>query len=323
MIELKIKIKLLLKITVSALFLIYVFVHFDFGAIMSAMLSVNPSFFTASLAVMVLNSLMLALKYKSIMAPSGIHQPISDLFRINLICRFYSTFLTTAVGQGLIRWYISTKKQEGRYKFFAVMLADRFLFLLVLLLAISTAVSTLPNHDLPTNITSIIPYIHLMTALGLLFYLVLNLPVLYHALEKIRPAEQKGVTGNKPAKYVSLLINSLLIYQSQQKVLFTGLLLSILWQALFLFRIFLLIEAMDLSIDFGTISWMASMVLLLQVAPVTLNGLGIRETAYAVFFEMLNLPPEKGVILGILMFSQILFISLLGGVLLWIDRKKR
>jgi len=60
---------------------------------------------------------------------------------------------------------------------------------------------------------------------------------------------------------------------------------------------------------------MASLVLLVQVLPISISGIGLRETAYAFLFEIQDLSPEKGVLLGIVLFSQMLFTSSIGGAL--------
>jgi len=61
--------------------------------------------------------------------------------------------------------------------------------------------------------------------------------------------------------------------------------------------------------------WMASLALLIQVLPISLNGIGLREAAYAFFFRIQDLPPEAGVLIGILLFSQMFFMAAIGGVL--------
>ncbi|MEE9232273.1 MAG: lysylphosphatidylglycerol synthase domain-containing protein [Nitrospirales bacterium] len=91
--------------------------------------------------------------------------------------------------------------------------------------------------------------------------------------------------------------------------------IGLLWQLLFLGRMFLLFHALLLPLGFIDVVWMSSLVLLLQILPISLGGIGVREGAYAYLFTLLNLPPEQGVLIGILFFSQMLLFALIGGIL--------
>ncbi|MBW1849797.1 MAG: UPF0104 family protein, partial [Deltaproteobacteria bacterium] len=72
---------------------------------------------------------------------------------------------------------------------------------------------------------------------------------------------------------------------------------------------------------FPHLAWIASSVLLLQMFPISLNGIGIRETAYAFLFRLHDLPPEKGVLIGMLLFSQVLLMSIIGGIFHLVSRE--
>ena len=50
------------------------------------------------------------------------------------------------------------------------------------------------------------------------------------------------------------------------------------------------------------------------------HDIGLRESAYAYLLSFFNLPPEKGVLIGILFFSQMLIIACVGGVLEFFER---
>jgi uncharacterized membrane protein YbhN (UPF0104 family) len=91
--------------------------------------------------------------------------------------------------------------------------------------------------------------------------------------------------------------------------------LSIVWQIFFICRLLVLIKASSVPLGFLDITWIGSLVLLLQTIPISFAGIGLREGALAYLFSLFNLPPEKGVLIGILFFSQMLIISFVGGIL--------
>ena len=91
--------------------------------------------------------------------------------------------------------------------------------------------------------------------------------------------------------------------------------INILWVVFFTCRVFILGKALGLPIIYLDMVWMSCLVLLLQILPISLAGIGVREGAYAYLFSLFGLAPEKGVLLGILLLSQMALIALIGGVL--------
>jgi hypothetical protein len=105
------------------------------------------------------------------------------------------------------------------------------------------------------------------------------------------------------------------IYLSHGKIVLPCLMITTAWQVFYLIRVYLLSMAIEVPLNFIQMSWMASLVLLLQMVPITLNGIGIRESAYAILFGLFAVSPEKGVLIGLLFLSQMLIVSAVGGII--------
>ena len=84
----------------------------------------------------------------------------------------------------------------------------------------------------------------------------------------------------------------------------------------------MLMLSIEVSIAFVQVCWMASLVLLLQILPISLNGIGLRETAYAFLFKAQGLPPEEGTLVGMLILSQMLVIASIGGVMCFFSKEQ-
>jgi uncharacterized membrane protein YbhN (UPF0104 family) len=91
--------------------------------------------------------------------------------------------------------------------------------------------------------------------------------------------------------------------------------LSLIWQIFFLGRLYVLFKAFALPLGFMDVAWMGSLVMLLQILPISFAGLGVREGAYAYLFTLFHLPPEKGMLIGILFFAQMLIFAGMGAFL--------
>jgi len=307
-----IRYKIIIKIVISSIFIAYIIFKIDIALLAETVLSVNPKYYLISFIIVILNSVVLAQKYKTVMYPSGIYQPLIELIKINFICRFYSMFLTTAVGQSVIRWHFSTKNQEGRLKFIAVMVFERSTFFFALFLAVLISFFVVPS----SNVTIIANYIYPLLSAGLfvilLFYLYLNYSPLYHLINRILPDSKKNI-NNALINNLYGTISTFSTYHKQGQLLIISLCLAFGWHFLFLVRVYLLVLSVQVPLSFMHVAWMASLVLLIQVLPISLNGIGVREAAYAFLFKILDLPPEPGVLLGILLFSQMFLISAIGG----------
>lgn len=306
--------KILIKIVISGIFLAYISFKVDLNLVAEAVLAIQLEYYFIAFIVIILNSIVLAQKYKTVMKPSGIYQPLTELVKINFICRFYSMFLTAVVGQSVIRWHFSTKNQKGRLKFIAVMVFERSTFFFALFLAVAISFLLVPDP----NVTIIAGYIYPLLATGLfllfLFYFYLNYSPFYRLINRILPDSKKNI-DNASINIIYGSIRMFSTYHNQGKLLISALSLALIWHFFFILRVYLLALSAKVPLGFMHLAWMASLVLLIQVLPISLNGLGVRETAYAFLFRLLDLPPESGVLIGILLFSQMFLMSAIGGVL--------
>jgi len=66
---------------------------------------------------------------------------------------------------------------------------------------------------------------------------------------------------------------------------------------------------------FQDVTWMCSLSLLIQLIPISFAGIGVREGTYGYLLSKFSLPLEKGVLVGVLSLSQLLLLSIIGGVL--------
>lgn len=220
--------------------------------------------------------------------------------------------LPTSLGRGVARWYKVTQNKQGRLFFFESTIIERMTqYLTLLLLGLfsffigSSSQEIVEIRSNPYVITSIFFFVSINIA-GILFFF--------------------NPSFNRLAK--SFLKKILAIFINQQKIreffdkykierrslslLLTLFLLSLIWQIAFIGRMYLLFQALSIPLHLFDVAWMSCLVLLLQMIPVTFAGLGLREGAYAYLVTIFNVNPENGVLLGLLFFTQMLFIGVIG-----------
>lgn len=94
---------------------------------------------------------------------------------------------------------------------------------------------------------------------------------------------------------------------------------SFVVQSIVVLRLFFLFLAVGLTLPWQTTLWAGSLIVFLQSLPITLSGIGLRESAFAYTAELYGHEPELGVAVGLLLFSQIILSAVIGGVLEWLE----
>jgi uncharacterized membrane protein YbhN (UPF0104 family) len=89
----------------------------------------------------------------------------------------------------------------------------------------------------------------------------------------------------------------------------------LLFQALNFFRLYLVFVSLKIDLPFITILWISASVLLILSLPITIAGIGLRETGFAWFMALYAIEPEKGVILGGMLSLQLFMNRGLGALL--------
>ncbi len=312
------KLKIGLKIGVSCLFVGYLSFKVDSAEIAAAVKHVDLSFYLLSTLIAVLSNFFIAGKYYILIKENPINHSLLSLVKINFISRFYALFLPSAVGREFVRWMKVTRNQEGRASFLASIIFERLTFLLVLILC----------GLAPLFMYGSIPEI-VALKLRLLPWAALALAVITALLSFYLSASirsfVKSLAGRMLIRFsdkfdIASFIESFSL-ENMKSSYYAGVVgLSLVWQIFYISRLFILIQAAALPLTLIDIVWMGSLVLMLQTLPISFAGIGLREGAYAYLFTLYDLPPEKGVLIGILFFSQMLIMAFVGAVFELMDK---
>jgi uncharacterized membrane protein YbhN (UPF0104 family) len=307
------KLKIVFKISISCLFIGYLSFIVDLSFLADAIGSLDVRLYIISTLLAVFSSIIVAAKYYCLIKESTIKHSLFSLIKINFMTRFYALFLPSTVGKEAVRWIKVTRNQKDKTFFLASILFERLTFLSVLLLC-----GLIPLFFYKSN-----PEIELLrmrimpaVAIGLcLVTILISFYIFQPARRLIKPLAD-GIL-RRIRKIVAVDTDSLeysLIHMNAKTFYYTfG--LSLIWQISFICRLFVLIRAASLQLGIMDVTWIGSLVLLLQTIPISLAGIGLREGAYAYLFTFFHLAPENGVMIGILFFSQMLIIAFVGGIL--------
>ncbi|HEX9756164.1 MAG TPA: lysylphosphatidylglycerol synthase transmembrane domain-containing protein [Nitrospiria bacterium] len=307
------KLKFLFRGVISGIFLGYLFLKVDWSVMGNVLGTTDMNFYLGSTLLVFLGSLFLASKYYLLIKNTIISRSLFSIMKINLISRYYGLFLPSAVGPELVRWHKITRNKGGHAFFLASTIFERLTFVFLLLLS-----SFIPflffnsNLEIAQFKAQLLPFILLVLVFTVAAFSFFVFPWFQSFLrEKIKQILGSNDRWNSTLSFLdNFSINNMSL--SLCGLIFA---LSFLWHLSFLGRMFLLFLSLNLPLGFFDVVWMSSFVLLLQILPISVGGIGVREGAYAYLFTLHHLPPEQGVLIGVLFFSQELLVALLGGIL--------
>ena len=309
--------KHIIRISFSFFLLTYIGLRIDWQAISSAFLGINIVFYTASTVISISGGFFMAWKYHLLLKNTELALSVKRLMVIQSISRFYALILPTALGPEAVRWYKVTKNKPGKSFFLAVTVYERLFFLMVLLGFGLAPLFFFPTHPQVTALRDRILPVSLACAAALsALMLFLLLPSIQQPVKGLIKKGLRLPSGGK----LDLLLNNMTLKDRSPALFTLLLLLTVCWQIGFILRICFLFWAMGLPFGVVEAAWMGSLVLLLQVLPVTFAGLGIREGAYAYLFTLYGLPAEQGIVIGLLFFTQMLIFAGAGAGLTLFER---
>lgn len=310
-------IKHLVRILFSVLLLGYVGLKIDWQTMAAVFKGLNIGWYLLSTIIALSSAVFMAAKYHLLIRGTSLSLTVTRLLVIQYISRFYALLLPTALGPEAVRWYKVTRDKKGKSFFLAATAYERMLFLLTLLCCGMIPLLLSRNNpailDLRDRLWPIAAVCGVALAAGI-FYL------LNGAIHRVVFSFLKKWLRTKKGGRLDLVLDNMVLKDRSMKLLIRLVFFTLCWQLFFIARIYFLFHSMGLSFDIIEAAWMGSLVMLLQVLPVSFAGLGIREGAYAYLFALYGLPAEQGVVIGLLFFTQMLSFAVIGSVLTFFEK---
>jgi uncharacterized membrane protein YbhN (UPF0104 family) len=208
---------------------------------------------------------------------------------------FFNLILPTSVGGDVARaWYLGRGTGRGSCAAMCV-LADRLIGLYVLVAMACVAACVVP---LPSWIVLLVAAFGCGAVAGLGFLWLL----VRFGAGRWRRAEE--------------LISALAFYCRSPRLLLSASLLSLVVQILNVLLVFCIAHSLHIhyqgQVDFGFCCVLMPIVALVTLAPISVNGMGVREGAMILLLNPLGIPAEQAVTLSLLWFSVFLAAGLVG-----------
>jgi glycosyltransferase 2 family protein len=112
------------------------------------------------------------------------------------------------------------------------------------------------------------------------------------------------------------ILRSFRNYRTHRRLLATVLLLAFAFQfnVIVINKVYTL--ALGINVAFSLLVVIIPLIYLTEALPISINGLGVRESAFAFFFVMNGLTVEEGIAVSLLIVAERYLLGILGGSLL-------
>jgi uncharacterized protein (TIRG00374 family) len=255
-----------------------------------------------------LGLLFSAYRWQILAKAQGDHIPLGYLVKSYIVGRFFNTFLPTSVGGDVVRMWDGAKYSTSFVKSSAIVVVERMTGIIVLF--VFALLASLLRLDMARRIP-VIGIALLLGAAGLVAIAAFFLPAVGRLLRK-SPA--RGILRRLFDK-LRLFRDTITDYRSHPAAFLRATVWAVLLQLNVVIYYILIGRSLGLSIPALDYFVFIPLVLLLQIVPVTINGLGVREGAYVAVFAFYGLSASTAWSFAVVEIAFGLIVGLLGAAL--------
>jgi uncharacterized protein (TIRG00374 family) len=289
-----------LKVGVSVGLLSYLLSLIDLGGLLEKLRELDLRYLALAFVLLLLQTGLSSLKWQVILRADGIRMRLPFLIRTYLIGNFISLFLPTSFGGDVYRVLAARGVNQDLAKSTSSVLFDRLSGLFALISICMLAYVVLPEQ--PYDMVVLILYV-----VGVAGFFLVSSDTVGRHIE----ASRIGLV-----RKVGKILVSFRNYRRNARLLTVILLLSFLFQLNLVLINKVYTVALGLEIDFSILMVIIPLIYLTEVLPISINGLGVRESAFAFFFVQIGLTVGDALAVSVLIVGMRYLVGLLGGSLL-------
>ena len=309
------RVKLALKLILSLSFLFLVLSRLDLTQLLRVVAGARAEFLVVAVSIQILTLLLSALRWRIVLANFSIYQRWYPLTRLVFIGAFFNLFLPSAIGGDVFRaYYLSKGTGRGMSTSLTTSMLERSGGLCGLLL-----IGLAASFVVPQKIAGL-PSRHIfLAACGV--YAVANV-MLFHSWTHGRVTSMLQRFG-----FQSLTRKMELVYQGLDTLkrnpgkMAAVALVSLPIQAGAVVVVWVTALGIGVEAPFSLFLVFVPLINLTIMVPLTINGIGLRESAYYLLFSQAGVPAEMSVTLSLLGFV-VMILSSLPGVVYYSNRKQ-
>jgi glycosyltransferase 2 family protein len=298
------------KLIISALLIGWIVHTEDVPAVLESLTGADRVLAAGAFLVYSATYYVRALRWQLLLRAYDIVAGIPFLVRSYLVSVFFSNFLPSTVGGDVVRVYGSWKAGATKTGALTVIFVDRFLGVLALLLFAAAALLLAPTAR--AAVPLITPVVLLATAAALAAVWMLFVP---GAAVLRLMARLRLLPGERLRRISDPLFAALRAFHGQRRVLAATTLHSVVLQAMIVVHYILIARALGIDVPILDFFWIMPVAILIMMAPISINAIGVREHVFVYFFAAYGVPGSEAVAFAWISYGIVLVLGVLGGAL--------
>lgn len=306
----------IIKTVISTALIYYILNKTDLGEIWASVKSANLWILLASFSLHAVGYYASAYRWRILALAQKMDLSVSYLVESYAVAMFFNNILPTTIGGDAVRAYDSWRKGYPKLKSIATVAVERFIGMFALVVFAVVAVA------LTGEISNRVPYLWLWVTLCFIsMWLVLQGIFLQQGKAKIltKIFELPGLKIFN--KLVKKFADAFVSFRGKNKELILSLALSLLLQINVIFHYYLISKALGLEVPFIKFWVIIPIAIFVQMIPVSINGIGIRENLYVFFLGLYGVSTASAIAFSWIAYGMILILGIFGGML-YIFRKE-
>jgi uncharacterized protein (TIRG00374 family) len=306
-----------LKIAVSVVLLYVLLANVDLGRLWTVARTASIPWLVAALALYLLMSLVSAWRWNVLLRAQRVDVTFGALTSSILVAMFFNNFLPSNIGGDVVRIRDTARRAGSKTLATTVVLLDRGLGLLGLVFVAAIGATAAARRDGAVGIVA--PgMLWLLFGAGLLVTMPLLLSP--HRLGRLlRPLE--ALHQEWVRERVLRLTSALSRFREAPGALATCFLGGVVVQLSLVAFYVAIARSLGIPIEASHLAVLVPLSFIVQMVPVSVNGFGVREATFTLYFTRLQLPAESALALSFIGAALVMLFSLSGAAAYLLRRR--
>jgi glycosyltransferase 2 family protein len=294
----------LLRILISLVVLIIVIASVGAERLWTVLSSVNLGWFLIALAIHFAGLVIRTFRWAILVKSLDVHVSFGRLFYLYMAGTFFNTFLPTGIGGDVVK-IIDLAPESGGARAFSTVFADRLTGILGTSL-VALCVAFIDPADVPPTVVALVIFV---TGGILVATLLLTQQQLINRVMRHVPGWSKLLTKGK----VRRIYEALTSYSLGAIVRST--LISLPFTLTLIASQYALALSLGVKVPVQYFALFIPLTALVQMLPISFNGLGVREGTFQALFSTVNVAGEQAIAISLLYYVLRVITGLIGGLM--------
>ena len=294
------------KVAISLGLLGLLFWQADRAAFLRTIATLSPLVYLGCALLYLLGYLISVVRWQRLLAAESIRLPFGRLCLVYFEGAFFNLFLPTLIGGDIVRGFAIYKITGGHPASLASILLDRLsgfaALILISLFSLGTGFKKIPN-----------PQIGVMVLCVAGAFLVLLTLLVNNRMKDWAGGLLRVVGLARFQARLQGLVDAIHRYRGHRLVLLQACLLSVILQGLIIVTYAVVGWSMRIDIPLIYFFIFVPLVTVVSMLPVSLAGLGVRESGVVYFFSLVGVDAATSLSMSLVWFSLTVLVSSLGG----------